>query len=100
MVNIRRFERRESEMLVIDDLFDLTVERTDHPGSSVIFDVAMQPARSHDWELSQVALREAGSRRRFGRRGHVTIVEWSAISAPGVSIEVRAPTSCWPRWKT
>ena len=79
VVNTRRFERRESEMLVIDDLFDLTVERTDHPGSSVIFDVAMRPVRSYDWELTQVALREAGNRRRFGRRGHVTIVDWSAI---------------------
>ena len=79
VVNTRRFERRESEMLVINDLFDLTVERTDHPVSSVIFDVAMRPVRSHDWELSQVALREAGSRRRFGRRGHVSIVDWSAI---------------------
>jgi flagellar motility protein MotE (MotC chaperone)/sporulation protein YlmC with PRC-barrel domain len=80
VVNTRRFERRESEMLVIDDLFDLTVERIDHQGPSVIFDVAMQPVRSHDWELSQVALREAGSRRRFGRRGHVTIVDWSTIA--------------------
>jgi flagellar motility protein MotE (MotC chaperone)/sporulation protein YlmC with PRC-barrel domain len=79
VVNMRRFERRESEMLVIDDLFDVTVERTDNPVSSVIFDVAIRPIRSHDWELSQVALRETGSRRRFGRRGHVTIVDWSAI---------------------
>src|SRR6188472_3220895 len=83
VVNTRRFERRESEMLVIGDLFDLTVERSDHPGSSVIFDVAMRPVRSHDWELTQVALREAGSRRRFGRRGHVTIVDWSAIKIFG-----------------
>jgi flagellar motility protein MotE (MotC chaperone)/sporulation protein YlmC with PRC-barrel domain len=83
VVNTRRFERRESEMLVIDDLFDRTVERTDHPGPSVIFDVAMQAVRSHDWELSQVALREAGSRRRFGRRGHVTIVDWSTIALLG-----------------
>ena len=77
VVNTRRFERRESETLVIDDLFDLTVERLDHPAPSVIFDVAMRPVRSHDWELSQVALREAGTRKRFGRRGHVTIVDWS-----------------------
>ena len=65
VVNTRRFERRESEMLVIDDLFDLTAGRTDHPAPWVIFDVAMRPVRSHDWELSQVALREAGSRRRW-----------------------------------
>ena len=31
VVNTRRFERRESEMLVIDDLFDLTVQRLDQP---------------------------------------------------------------------
>jgi flagellar motility protein MotE (MotC chaperone)/sporulation protein YlmC with PRC-barrel domain len=80
VVNTRRFERRESETLVIDDLFDLTVQRVDQPSSSVIFDVAMRPVRSHDWELSEVALREAGSRRSFGRRGHVTIVDWSMIT--------------------
>ena len=56
------------------------VERVDQSTPSMIFDVAMQPVRSHDWELSQVALREAGSRRRFGRRGHVTIVDWSEIT--------------------
>jgi flagellar motility protein MotE (MotC chaperone)/sporulation protein YlmC with PRC-barrel domain len=80
VVNTRRFERRESEMLVIDDLFDRTVQRLDHPGTSVIFDVAMRPVRSHDWELSEVALRDAGSRKRFGRKGHVTIVDWSTIT--------------------
>jgi CBS domain-containing protein len=80
VVNTRRFERRESETLVIDDLFDLTVRRVDNPAPSVIFDVAMRPVRSHDWELSEVALREAGSRRSFGRRGHVTIVDWSTIT--------------------
>lgn len=79
VVNTRRFERRESETLIMDDLFDVTVDRVDHPGSWVIFDVAMSPIRSRDWELSQIALREASSARRFGRRGHVTIVEWSEV---------------------
>ena len=51
VVNTRRFQRRESETLVVGDLFDLAVERTDHPGRGVIFDVAMTPVRSHDWEL-------------------------------------------------
>jgi len=79
VVNTRRFERRNSETLVIDDLFDLTVERADHPVPSVIFDVAMRPIRSHDWEVSEVALREVGNRKRFGRRGHITIADWSTI---------------------
>jgi flagellar motility protein MotE (MotC chaperone) len=82
VVNTRRFERRESETLVIDELFDRTVHRSDHPESAVIFDVAMRPVRLHEWELAEVALRE-GPRRRFGRRGHSTIVEWSTIRFPG-----------------
>lgn len=83
VVNTRRFERRESETLVVGDLFDLSVERSDQPGSAVIFDVAMRPVRSHDWELSEVALRE-GPRKRFGRPGHTTIVDWSAITMLGI----------------
>ncbi len=78
VVNTRRFERRDSELLVIDDLFDRTVERAGHPGSVVIFDVAMRPARLHEWELSEVAL-QAGRPKPFGRRGHTTIVDWSEV---------------------
>ena len=80
VVNTRRFERRDTEMLVIDDLFDRMVQRVDHAQAGLIFDVAMQPVRSHDWELSEVALREGGPARRFGRPGHLTIVDWSTIT--------------------
>ena len=80
VLNTRRFERRESEMLVIDDLFDLTVERLDNAAPAVVFDVAMQPERSHDWVLTEVALREAGKgTSRFGRRAHTSIVDWSTV---------------------
>jgi flagellar motility protein MotE (MotC chaperone)/sporulation protein YlmC with PRC-barrel domain len=80
-VNTRRFERRESEMLVIDDLFDLTVRRLDQAAPAVIFDVAMRPVRTHDWVLSEVALREVVKASRFARRGHTTIVDWSEVDA-------------------
>jgi Mg/Co/Ni transporter MgtE len=43
----------------------------------------MRPVRSHDWELSEVALRE-GPRKRLGRPGHTTIVDWSAIKILGL----------------
>ncbi len=85
VVNTRRFERRDSETLVIDDLYDLTVDRLDHPGKAVIFDVAMRPVRTRDWELAQVALRAAGPARRFGRPGNVTIVDWRSIRLPGAA---------------
>jgi flagellar motility protein MotE (MotC chaperone)/sporulation protein YlmC with PRC-barrel domain len=79
VVNTRRFERRDSELLVIVDLFDRAVQRAGQSGPVVIFDVAMRPARLHEWELSEVALQE-GRPRPFGRRGHVTIVDWSEIA--------------------
>lgn len=80
VVNTKRFVSWESETLVIEDLFDTHVRRRDNPTPSVIFDIAMRPIRSRDWELSEVALREVANVRRFGRRGHITIVDWSVIA--------------------
>ncbi|MGO1972380.1 MAG: magnesium transporter MgtE N-terminal domain-containing protein [Propionibacteriaceae bacterium] len=80
VVNTRRFARREAETLVIEDLFDRQVRRVDDSSAALIFDVAMRPIRNHDWELSEVALRDPGTVRRFGRRGHVTIVEWAMVT--------------------
>ena len=51
VVNTRRFERREQERLVVDDLFDKRVVR---PGSAVpetIFDVALAQERTHGWAI-------------------------------------------------
>ena len=89
VVNTRRFERRDSETLVIDDLFDLTVDRADGQGKAAIYDVAMQPVRSRDWELARVALRPTGSVRRFGRPGNVIIVDWRDIRLPGTQSSVQ-----------
>jgi CBS domain-containing protein/sporulation protein YlmC with PRC-barrel domain len=86
LVNTRRFEAREREMLVAAQLFDRTVKRAEAAGSETIFDVAIQRARSRDWELSEVALKEV-ARRPF-QRPHVTIVDWSEVPD---FIEVPAP---------
>ncbi len=86
LVNTRRFEAREREMLVAAQLFDRTVTRAEGAGPETIFDVAIQRARSRDWELSEVALKEV-ARRPF-QRPHVTIVDWSEVPD---FIEVPAP---------
>ena len=78
VVNTRRFERREQERLVVDDLFDKRVVR---PGSAVpetIFDVALAQERTHGWAIDEVALRSTNPRRPFSR-GHVTIVDWNEV---------------------
>ncbi|PKQ31690.1 MAG: magnesium transporter [Actinobacteria bacterium HGW-Actinobacteria-2] len=77
LVNTRRFEPRDREMLVAAQLFDRTVTRAESAGPETIFDVAIERARSRDWQLSEVALKEV-ARRPF-QRPHVTIVDWSEV---------------------
>ena len=77
LVNTVRFQVRERETLVVDGLLDRTVTRVGASGPETIYDVAIRKSRGHDWELAEVALREAG--RRPFQRGHVTIVDWSEV---------------------
>ena len=77
VIHAGRFERREQGLLVIDQLFDKRVTWRD--GSlTTVFDVAIAHARTREWEVSQVALRETTGRRPFAR-GHVTIVGWDEV---------------------
>ncbi len=73
MVNMRRFEQRPGETLVLGELLDRTVRVTDSSITGAVFDVAMESDRSRDWSLAKVALREASS--RFGRKGQTHIVD-------------------------
>lgn len=78
-VDTRRFQQRDAETLVIDQLFDRAVDR---PGErrAAIFDVSMRPVRSREWEVADVALRELPSGRiRLGSRGSTVIVAWQEI---------------------
>lgn len=77
VVNTVRFERRETEHLVVDDLFDRQVDR---PGArpASVFDVAIERTRTRAWEVSEVALKEVTSRSPFSR-GHVVIVDWNEV---------------------
>ncbi len=77
LVNTRRFESREREMLVAAELFDRMVRREGANGEETIFDIAIQRTRSREWSLAEVALREV-ARRPF-QRPHVTIVDWSEV---------------------
>ncbi|HET9128533.1 MAG TPA: PRC-barrel domain-containing protein [Propionibacteriaceae bacterium] len=86
-VDTRQFRRWESEMLVIADLFDRTVERPGGPG--VIYDIAMGPARAREWEITDAAIREGGSMSRFRLRtgGNTVIVPWNEVPALVLSAE-------------
>lgn len=79
VIHAGRFERRDQELLVVEQLFDKRVTRRDGTPST-IFDVAIVQARTRDWEVVEVALREVSIRRPFGlSRGHVVVVDWDEV---------------------
>ncbi|MGL5808730.1 MAG: magnesium transporter MgtE N-terminal domain-containing protein [Nocardioides sp.] len=77
LLNMRRFEQRPTETLVIGEMLDREVVITDTGIRGVIYDVAMEQARTRDWVLSRVAVQEPG--RGFRRRGQTHIIEWRDI---------------------
>ena len=85
LLNMRRFERRPSETLVIGQMLDkaVTIRGTDTRGT--VFDVGMEQARNRDWVLSRVAVREPT--KGFRRKAQTHVVDWRDVegltTAPG-----------------
>ncbi|WP_246090309.1 magnesium transporter MgtE N-terminal domain-containing protein [Nonomuraea deserti] len=70
-LNMRRFEQRATETLVIGQMLDLTVTCDDHP--MIVYDVAMEEVKPSTWEITKVALHR-------GRRRDLRIVDWTDVS--------------------
>jgi CBS domain-containing protein/flagellar motility protein MotE (MotC chaperone) len=77
-LNLRRFEKRPGEILVLEELLDrrVTIAATDRPATVV--DVAMEADRTGEWALSRVAVREHTG--RLTRRGHLRQLEWAEVT--------------------
>ncbi|MCD4525365.1 magnesium transporter MgtE N-terminal domain-containing protein [Nocardioides sp. cx-173] len=82
LLNMRRFEQRSTETLVIGQLLDRSVVITGSAGTGAgvrgtVYDVAMEQARNRDWVLSRVAVQEPAKGLR--RRGQTHVVEWRDV---------------------
>ena len=77
LLNMRRFEQRSTETLVVGQMLDRQVVVKETGVRGVIFDVAMEQTRTRDWVLSRVAVQEPS--RGFRRRGQTHVVEWDAV---------------------
>ncbi|GLY03329.1 magnesium transporter [Actinoplanes sp. NBRC 101535] len=81
-LNLRRFEKRPNELLVLEDLLDrrvtVTPEHGDGPeqGATVV-DVGMELSRNTEWQITRVAVR--GHTGRLARRGHVFQAEYDRV---------------------
>lgn len=80
LVNLRRFEQRGAEALVVGEMFDHKVEFTDGSGAATIEDCAMEQLRNGDWEISELFVRRAvGGGRLVRRRADTLVVDWEDV---------------------
>ncbi|MFB4270113.1 magnesium transporter MgtE N-terminal domain-containing protein [Nonomuraea sp. GTA35] len=70
-LNMRRFEQRASETLVIGQMLDLTVRVGDEP--MTVYDVGMEELKPSNWEITKVAVYK-------GRRREPRTVDWGEVS--------------------
>ncbi len=77
-INLRRFERRASETLVITELLDRRVVVIDGGATVIVVDVGMEEARTHDWFVTRIAVRSPGG--GFRRRGQLRTLDWDQVS--------------------
>lgn len=102
LVNMRRFEQRAGETLVVGELFDrqVMVQDDDERYPAVVEDVAMDLQRSGDWRLSKAFVRKVreGAATRPGgllrrRRGETVLVDLDSVSGLGDAGPVQAATA-------
>ncbi|MGH3414760.1 MAG: magnesium transporter MgtE N-terminal domain-containing protein [Marmoricola sp.] len=81
LLNMRRFEQRSTETLVIGQMLDRKVRIRSTGVEGVVFDVAMERARTRDWVLSRVAIAEQRKGTKpFSRRPQTHVVEWGDVA--------------------
>ncbi|MZE80219.1 magnesium transporter MgtE N-terminal domain-containing protein [Streptomyces xinghaiensis] len=85
VVNMRRFEQRATETLVLGELLDRRVRLVESGEEVTVLDVGIiqLPAR-RDWEIDKVFVRR-GKGGALRRRGEALTVDWSAVT--GFSLE-------------
>jgi CBS domain-containing protein len=78
VVNLRRFEGRAEETLVIAELLDRRVTLIETSEVVTVQDIGMKQERNQEWTISRLFIRKAGS--SFGRRGETVTVEWNEVT--------------------
>ncbi|WP_438871290.1 magnesium transporter MgtE N-terminal domain-containing protein [Paractinoplanes tereljensis] len=81
-LNLRRFEKRPNELLVVEELLDRRVtvmpETGDGHGTpGNVVDIGMDLNRNNEWLVTRVAVREHTG--RLARRGHVFQAEFERV---------------------
>ena len=84
MVNMRRFERRTHENLVLSELLDRSVRLSINGQRATIVDAAMERNRAQDWLITRLAVR-VGANRITHRRGELQQLDWDDVDGLSLS---------------
>jgi len=77
LVNLRRFEQRPTETLVLGELLDRRVTLIETDETVTVHDVAMSQERTRDWVCAKIFVRKGGGLRR---RRESFVVDWDAVT--------------------
>jgi Mg/Co/Ni transporter MgtE len=83
-VNMKRFERRANEVLVLAELLDRTVVVRESGQQVTVVDAAIEQNRNRDWVITRLAVRTVGGRLPR-RRGQLFQVEWNEVDGLALS---------------
>ena len=86
VVNMRRFEQRESESRVVGELLDRKMKMKNTGEEVTLLDIAMEQSRpGADWHITKLYLRRAGT--GFTKRGEKFFADWSEVE--GLTLQVQ-----------
>ncbi|MGH4004960.1 MAG: magnesium transporter MgtE N-terminal domain-containing protein, partial [Pseudonocardiaceae bacterium] len=77
-VSLRRFSLRPNETLVIGEILDTRVHVAATGAVAVVVDAGIEQARTRDWVITKLAVRERIG--RLGRRGPVQVLGWDEVA--------------------
>ncbi|ABS02646.1 CBS domain-containing protein [Kineococcus radiotolerans] len=84
LVNMRRFEQRGTETLLLAELLDRTVELADGSGSATVEDLGLELNRARDWRLTKLFVRRGeaakGLSGRLRRRGETMTIDVDGVA--------------------
>ncbi|MFE6489628.1 magnesium transporter, partial [Streptomyces sp. NPDC057757] len=80
LINLRRFEQRPSETLVLAELLDRTVTWSKTAEDVTVLDVGMVQTRLREWEVSKVFVQVGRATRLRKGKGERLTLDWQDVT--------------------